>query len=141
MPAPLSLLAAALLAAPTHVGDVNVWAPVLEDPAVVVELDTTRVAGTREGPVTAWLRWRFAERVASPQAWDAGVRWTMDYLEVDCVGGRVRTFSSMAYAANGALVEDASYDNPVAPWQVPLPDSVGEMVARSVCAAAPRVSQ
>ena len=138
MPAPLSLLAAALLAAPAPHGDATAWAPVLEDRAVVVELDTTRVAGAGEGAVTAWLRWHFAERVASPQAWDSGVRWTLDYLQVDCVGGRVRTFSSMAYAANGALVEDASYDNPVAPWHVPAPDSVGEMVARSVCAAAPR---
>lgn len=137
MPAPLSLLAAALLAAPAHVGDANVWAPVLEDPAVVVELDTTRVAGSQEGPVTAWLRWRFAERVASPQAWDAGVRWTMDYLEVDCVGGRVRTFSSMAYGANGALVEDASYDNPMAPWRPVVAESLGEAVARSVCSTMP----
>ena len=140
MPAPLVLLTAALLAAPTLEGDAKAWAPVLEDPAVVVELDTTRVAGYQEGPVTAWLRWHFAERVASPQAWDEGVRTTLDYMEVDCVSGRVRTFSSMAYAASGDLVEAASYDNPVAPWHTPSPETVGAIVARSVCAAAPRAT-
>ena len=139
MPASLAALAALLLATPApRVVETTDWTPVIAEQAVVVELDTTRVTGG--GPYTAWLRWRFTERVASPGAWDAGVRWTMDYIEVDCEAGaeRTRTFSSMAYAEDGALVEDASYDNPVAPWRRVVPESVGEMVARSVCAAAPR---
>jgi hypothetical protein len=140
MPASLAALAALLLAAmpAARRAETPAWTPVLTDAAMVVELDTTRVTGG--GPYTAWLRWRFTERVASPGAWDAGVRWTMDYVEVDCAAGeaRTRTFSSIAYTADGALIEDASYENPVAPWRRATPESVGEIVARSVCAAAPR---
>lgn len=137
MPATLAFLAAAVLAATpaTDRGDGTTWATVIADQAVVVELDTTRVVGAESR--TAWLRWRFTERAASPNAWDAGVRWTMDYVEVDCAAAQTRTFSSMAYAADGALIADASYDNPVAPWRPVIAESLGEAVARSVCSTMP----
>jgi len=111
--------------------DAPSWAPIVAFDEVRVEADTTRVGGA--GPFTLWLRWSFLDRASSPQSWDAGVRGSVDYVEIDCERGAIRTFSSLAYRADGSAVPAASIDEPAAAWSVPRAESIGGHVTRQVC--------
>jgi hypothetical protein len=107
------------------------WAPIVAFDEVRVEADTARVTGA--GPFTLWLRWSFLDRASSPQSWDAGVRGSVDYVEIDCERAAIRTFSSLAYGADGSAVPSASVDEPAAAWRVPRAESIGGYVTRQVC--------
>jgi hypothetical protein len=111
--------------------DAPAWAPVISYDEVRVDVDTARVTGA--GPYTLWLRWSFYDRASSPQSWDAGVRGSLDLVEVDCERGASRTFSSLAYRADGTPVPTASFDEPAATWRVARPESVGGMLTTRVC--------
>jgi hypothetical protein len=132
------LLALSLAAAPptpvTGAPDTPVWTPIVSYDEVRIDVDTTRVVG--DGPYTLWLRWSFLERPSSPQSWDAGVRGSLDYVEVDCTRGATRTFSSIAYRADGTPVPTASFDEPAAEWRVARPGTIGAEITSQVCGLA-----
>jgi hypothetical protein len=104
---------------------------VLAYDAVRVEVDAAHLGGA--GPVSAWLRWTLADRAVSPSAWDAGVRSTVDAVEVDCPTLASRTLVSAAYTADGAPVETASYVDEAAPWRRHAAPSMGGRIAAAVC--------
>jgi hypothetical protein len=119
---------------PRVADDTPAWMPILAYEEVRVEADTAGVTGT--GPHTLWLRWSFLERASSPTAWDAGVRASVDLVQIDCVRGAMRTFSSMAYGADGSAVAAASYDEPAAAWRTARPESIAGLVVEQVCGIA-----
>jgi len=116
--------------------DAPAWAPIVAYDEVRVDADTARVSGS--GPYTLWLRWSFLERASSPQAWDAGVRSSVDLVEVDCARQATRTFSSLAYRADGSAIAAASFDEPAAQWHVARPQSVAAEITEQVCGLARR---
>src|SRR5687768_1286460 len=103
----LSLIAALALSA-SPIAEAPAWTNLVAFEEVRIDADTTRLAGA--GPYTLWLRWSFLDRASSPQSWDAGVRGSVDLVEVDCERGAIRTFSSLAYRADGSPVASASVD-------------------------------
>lgn len=134
----LSILTAlALHAAPVatpvdSVGaDAPAWAPIVAFDEVRVDVDTARMSG--DGPQTLWMRWSFYDRASSPASWDAGARGSVDLVQVDCARGATRTFSSIAYKADGTAVPAASFDEPAATWRVSKPESIGGIVTEKVC--------
>jgi hypothetical protein len=129
-------LAAARVPTATPSDTEPVWTPIVEYDEVRVAMDTSRVVG--RGPYTAWLRWSFHDRAASPAVWDAGVRASLDLFEVDCVRATARTLSSTAYAADGAVRADQSLDEPAAAWRPVVPGTLGAEVAERVCGVALR---
>jgi hypothetical protein len=112
------------------------WTAIVAYDEVRVEMDTTRVLGS--GPYATWVRWHFLDRVSSPAAWDAGVRASLDLLEVDCVRGATRTLSSTAYAVDGTVNASHSVDEPAAAWRAVRPGTIGAELAARVCAVARR---
>jgi hypothetical protein len=98
---------------------------------VAVHLDASTVEGT--GPYTVQLRWSFAAREASPQAWDAGVRYSLDVVEIDCRAGATRTWSSTAFQANGDQVPSLSFEEAAPAWDRHRAESMGGLVARHAC--------
>lgn len=137
-PTMLPILLAFALGATTLPGTADdhapTWAPIVAYDEVRVDADTTRMLGA--GPYTVRLRWSFLERASSPTAWDAGVRGTMDLVEVDCDREVTRTFSSVAYGADGKPVPAASFDDPEAPWRAARIGTLGEDVTKQVCGLA-----
>lgn len=135
MLASLATLASLVLLPPVApapvVADAEAWTAVVAYDEVRVDVDTSRIAGA--GPYTVWLRWSFGERAASPQAWDEGVRFSIDVVEVDCRSGATRTHASTAYASDGAVVEAMSFAEDAPAWRRPRAESVGGQVAREVC--------
>lgn len=133
----LVAVAAVTLAVPSPVveratpADEARWTTVLAYDEVRVEVDAAHLGGA--GPVSAWLRWTLADRVVSPSAWDAGVRSTVDAVEVDCAALASRTLVSAAYAGDGAAVETSSYTDEAAPWRRHAAASMGGRVAAAVC--------
>lgn len=120
------------LAMPHGLPDANpAWASVVAYDEVRVDVDTTRLAGT--GPSTAWLRWTFLDRASSPEAWDRGVRTSIDLVEVDCERAAARTFSSLAYDAERAAVLSASFEEPAAAWRAARPETMAAHVVGGVC--------
>jgi hypothetical protein len=128
--------ASALAATPPAPADEPRWTAIVAYDEVRVEMDTTRVIGS--GPFTTWVRWHFLERVSSPAAWDAGVRASLDLLEVDCARGATRTLSSTAFASDGSVNPALSVDEPAAAWRVAATGTIGAEVAARVCAVARR---
>jgi hypothetical protein len=131
----LSPVAAALLAlapspTPEPAGD-WAWRSVLAFDEVAVDVDTLTISGT--GPYMMQLRWSFHERVASPQAWDAGVRYSIDVVEIDCRAGATRTWASSAYTRAGDVVQDLSYVHDAPEWSRHRAESVGGLLARAAC--------
>ena len=109
------------------------WTPIVAYDEVRVEMDTARVVG--RGPFTTWVRWHYLERAASPSAWDAGIRLSLDLFEVDCARGTARTLSSTAYAKDGSVNRAMSVDEPAAAWRALRAGTVGAEVAEKVCEA------
>ena len=134
--AALTPLAAALLAlalsAPAPAAD-WMWRPVLAFDEVSVDLDASTVQGA--GPYTVQLRWSFRERAASPQAWDAGVRYSIDVVEIDCRAHATRTWASSAFTQAGDAVADLSFTHASPAWNRHRAESVGGMLAREASAA------
>jgi hypothetical protein len=141
-----ALLAAVLLAAPATPtapprvarpvapaprGGEARWVTVVAHDEVRVEVDADHLGGA--GPVSAWLRWTLADRAVSPTAWDLGARSTVDAVEVDCAAAASRTLASTAYAADGGVLEAASYADGGAPWRRHPAASVGGRAAAAVC--------
>lgn len=135
--AALTPIVAALLALapglPSAPADESLWRPLLAFDEVTVELDARTVAGT--GPYSVQLRWSFHERAASPQAWDAGVRYSIDVVEIDCRQGATRTWASSAYTRAGDVVQDLSFVHDAPAWSRHDAESVGGMLAREACAS------
>ncbi len=128
-----ALLSAAVLSLATASrADESVWRPVLSFDEVAVHLDASTVEGA--GPYTVQMRWSFAAREASPQAWDAGVRYSIDVVEIDCRAGATRTWASTAYQANGELVSSLSFEEPAPEWSRHRAESMGALLARQTCA-------
>ena len=134
----VSVLAAALVSAAVlslataSPPDEAVWRPVLSYDEVAVHLDASTVEGA--GPYTVQLRWSFAAREASPQAWDAGVRYSIDVVEIDCRAGATRTWASAAYQANGDLVPSLSFEASAPGWSRHEGESMGALLAQQACA-------
>ena len=99
-----------------------------------MELDTTRLGG--RGPYRAWVRWHFLDRASSPASWDAGVRTSLDHVEVDCARGATRTLSSSAFDVDGAFAPARSSDVPIAAWASPRAGTVGAEVVAAICEVA-----
>ena len=114
-----------------HTDGATPWTTVLAYDEVRVEVDTAHLGGA--GPVSAWLRWTFADRAVSPAAWDAGVRSSVDAVEVDCAAGASRTLASTGFTAAGDSVLAASYADPDAAWRRHAAASMGGRVAAAVC--------
>jgi hypothetical protein len=121
---------------PTPTAGDAAWTTVLAFDEVRVEVDTAHLGGA--GPVSAWARWTFASRAVSPVAWDAGVRRTVDAMEVDCAARAARTLASTAYAADGGPVEGGAMADADAAWRRPAPASVGGLLVAAVCRLAER---
>jgi hypothetical protein len=113
------------------------WHPLLAFDELAIEVDATRLRAA-DGPLTVWLRWRFADRAASPEAWDAGVRSSVDVVEVDCQRAATRTWSSTPYTAGGALVPALRVEAAAPAWQAHRAESVGGLLARELCALVAR---
>ena len=128
----LTPLAAAMLALTPAPADV-MWRPVLAFDEVRVDLDASTVQGS--GPYTVQLRWSFHERAASPQAWDAGVRYSIDVVEIDCAAHATRTWASSAFTKGGDVVADLSFQQAAPAWNRHAAESVGGMLAREACAS------
>jgi hypothetical protein len=107
------------------------WRPVLAFDEVAVDVDTLTVSGT--GPYMVQLRWSFHERVASPQAWDAGVRYSIDVVEIDCRAGATRTWASSAFTRAGDAVQDLSYVHDAPEWSRHGAETIGGLLARAAC--------
>ncbi|MGZ8379422.1 MAG: surface-adhesin E family protein [Gemmatirosa sp.] len=131
-PAAVALLALAPSSSPAPARD-WAWRPVLAFDEVAVDVDSLTVSGT--GPYMVQLRWSFHERVASPQAWDAGVRYSIDVVEIDCRAGATRTWASSAYTRAGEVVQDLSYVHDAPQWSRHRAESIGGLLARSACTA------
>ena len=129
-----ALLPAAMLAlaAASPADDESAWRPVLTYDEVAVHLDATSVKGT--GPYTVRLRWSFTVRAASPRAWDAGVRYSIDAVEIDCSAGATRTWASAAFQSNGDLVPTLSFEESAPLWSRHRAESMGALLAREACA-------
>ena len=126
------LATAAMLAlAPASAPD-WLWRPVLAFDEVSVDLDASTVQGA--GPYTVQLRWSFHERAASPQAWDAGVRYSIDVVEIDCQANATRTWASSAFTKGGDVVPDLSFQHAAPAWSRHAAESIGGMLAREACA-------
>ena len=108
------------------------WRPVLAFDEVTVDLDASTVQGA--GPYTVQLRWSFHERAASPQAWDAGVRYSIDVVEIDCQANATRTWASSAFTKGGDVVADLSFQHAAPAWSRHAAESIGGMLAREACA-------
>lgn len=132
LPALPSLVALLALSGLAPRADESMWRPLVAYDEVRVELDASTVVGT--GPYTVHLRWSFADRAASPQAWDAGVRYAIDVMEIDCRAGATRTWSSAAFTQSGDLVESASYDAESPTFARHRPETIGGQVAQRACA-------
>jgi hypothetical protein len=139
----LTPLAALLLAtpvaapvAPVDDPDAPRWTSVAAYDEVRVDVDAAHLGGA--GPVSAWVRWTFADRAASPTAWDLGVRSTVDVVEVDCAALASRTLGSAAYAADGAPVDAASFADESPAWRRHRAETLGGIVAAGVCRLAER---
>ena len=124
--------APAMPAAPAPATD-WMWRPVLAFDEVTVDLDANTVQGA--GPFTVQLRWSFRERAASPQAWDAGVRYSIDVVEIDCQARATRTWASSAFTQGGDAVADLSFAHDAPAWSRHKAESIGGMLAREACAA------
>jgi hypothetical protein len=122
--------------AATLAGEEARWTTVVAYDEVTVEVDAEHVGGA--GPVSAWLRWTFADRAAGPSAWDLGVRYSIDAVEVDCAAAASRTIASTAFAADGSSVAAASYADDGAAWRRHAAASVGGQIAAAVCRLAAR---
>ncbi len=129
--AALTPLAIAASLALTPAPDV-MWRPVLAFDEVSVDLDASTVQGA--GPYTVQLRWSFHERAASPQAWDAGVRYAIDVVEIDCAAHATRTWASSAFTKGGDVVADLSFQHAAPAWSRHAAESIGGMLAREACA-------
>lgn len=136
----LSALAAFLLAAVPTCAPAErpcapgaAWRTVAAYDEVHVEADTASLIRAADGTLGVRLRWRFAVREVAPATWDAGVRATLDRLEVDCAAGQVRTVASHAYDADGALVAAMSFRAVGGAWTRPGAASVAGEVAEQVC--------
>jgi hypothetical protein len=128
-----ALISAAVLSlAAARPVDESVWRPLLSFDEVAVHLDASTVEGN--GPYTVQLRWSFAAREASPVAWDAGVRYSIDVVEIDCRAGATRTWGSTAFQSNGDLVPALSFEQPAPPWSRHAAESMGALLARRACA-------
>ena len=129
----LALVAAdsARPATPRPADGAAAWTTVLAFDEVRVEVDTAHLGGA--GPVSAWARWTFASRAVSPTAWDAGVRRTVDAMEVDCAARAARTLASTAYSADGGALDVEAVADVDAAWRRPVPASVGGMLVAAVC--------
>jgi hypothetical protein len=134
----LSLVVASLVSAPssparaTEEHAPSTWTTLLAFDEVKIDMDTARVVGN--GPVTAWLRWQLLDRAVSPKAFDAGVRASVDFVEVDCARHATRTLTSAAYSAAGEAMPAMSYENLIATWRTPPDESMGGYIVQSVCA-------
>lgn len=140
-PALLLATALATLGAPARAADpppTSPWVTVVAHAEVRVDADTAHLGGA--SGVSVWLRWRFADRAASPRAWDAGVRHSLDAAEVDCAAGATRTIASTGYSAAGEVVDAATFADDAAGWRRNAPGSVGREVAGAVCRLAARRS-
>ena len=131
--AALTPLATAALFAltPAPAADV-MWRSVLAFDEVTVDLDASTVQGA--GPYTVQLRWSFHDRAASPQAWDAGVRYSIDVVEIDCQARATRTWASSAFTQGGDVVADLSFAHDAPAWSRHKAESIGGMLAREACA-------
>lgn len=126
------LTAAALSLVPHPPAGESVWRPVLTFDEVSVHLDASTVEGT--GPYTVQLRWSFAAREASPQAWDQGVRYSLDVVEIDCRAGATRTWASTAFQANGDVVPTLSFEDGAPSWSRHAAESMGALLTEHACA-------
>jgi hypothetical protein len=127
-----ALISAAVLALASSASmDDSGWRPVLRFDEVAVHLDASTVEG--DGPYTVQLRWSFAARDASPRAWDAGVRYSIDVVDIDCRAGATRTRGSTAFQANGDLVPTLSFEEVAPTWSRHAPESMGALLAREAC--------
>lgn len=137
----LAPLAAALLATtapaaatPATTDPRDGWRTVVALDEVTVDLDAgSAVRGT--GAVTVQLRWTFADRTVSPPAWDYGVRYSLDVVDVDCRTGATRTRSSVAFTGDGTPLLPMSFEDDGADWKHHRAQSLGGLVARGVCDA------
>ena len=129
----LSIVLAALSLVATNAprSDEAQWTPVVSYDELRIDVDTARVAGT--GPFSISVQWTFLDRASSPSSWDAGVRRTVDRVEVDCAAGALRTLGSVAYGASGTWISGSSFELATAPWRVPNPESVGGELTSRVC--------
>ena len=128
-----ALLSIAVLSqASASPSDESAWRPLLSYDEVAVHLGASTVKGT--GPYTVQLRWTFAAREASPRAWDAGVRYSIDVVEIDCRAGATRTWASTAFRSNGDLVPTLSFEELAPSWSRHHAESMGALLARQVCA-------
>jgi hypothetical protein len=133
VPAPTLPSLAALLALGFAPPPDDAWRPLLEYDEVAVDLARTPVRGT--GPFTVQLRWTFRARAASPAAWDGGVRYAIDVVELDCRAGASRTWSTTAFGAGGDVVRDHSADEAAPTWERHRRESMGGLLLREGCAA------
>ncbi|MDF1501356.1 hypothetical protein [Roseisolibacter sp. H3M3-2] len=133
MLAPAVASLAALLALAAAPPPDEGWRPLLSYDEVAVDLARSTVQGT--GPYTVQVRWTFRDRAASPAAWDGGVRYAIDVMELDCRTAASRTWSTTAFAANGDVVRDHSADEQAPAWGRHPAESVGGLLVREGCAA------
>ena len=130
---PLAVALLALTAVPPAPAGDWMWRSVLAFDEVSVDLDANTVQGA--GPYTVQLRWSFRERAASPQAWDAGVRYSIDVVEIDCRAHATRTWASSAYTQAGDVVADLSFTQAAPAWNRHRAESIGGLLARETCAS------
>lgn len=110
------------------------WHTVVALDEVTVDLETgSAVRGARA--VTVQLRWSFVDRAVSPPAWDHGVRYSLDLVDVDCRSGATRTRGSVAFAGDGTPLRPMSFEDEGAAWKQHRAESLGGLVARGVCEA------
>lgn len=120
---------AAFLTAPTP--DL-VWRPLLAYDEVTVEMERSSVYG--DGPFTVQLRWTYRDRAVSPRAWDAGVRSSIDLVEIDCQAGASRTWITSAFAGDGRAVPEMSAEHERVEWERHAEESMGGLLVREGCA-------
>lgn len=123
----LFALGALLFAAPLDAQDR--WLRIDEGaPAQYVDTSSVR----RLPDVVAWTKTSYArDQIAADGK--LRYRWVVQRLEVECKYGRLRTLSSVLYRADGSVAEQTESET-YAPWVASVPDSVGEVFVRWVCA-------
>ncbi len=80
--------------------------------------------------VAAWVDWDYSDDKTMK------ARSSKQRVEIRCIDGMMRTTSSVDYAPDGIVLD--SYSNQYARFIHVIPDSVGETLTRTVCAAAGR---
>lgn len=102
------------------------WALSDSTASIRIYFDTVTAKPTADGAGgDVWTRWTY-----SPAAKTGRIAETRVHFVVDCPSKRYRQLAAFAYNKQGEFLGSLDPDTA---WQIPVPDSVIEQLATSIC--------